>query len=213
MAAAVPNNLRQLRRQSGMTKNQIAERAQISVNQYSKLENATRPLRLEYMLALSQAFGVSLDQIFSPAKQVRAVGTISGDGRVRRYAVEGGDEQLPFVPTPPEVTEATTALVVKGPAMGSYASNGSIAYFNDVFVSCDDCIGDLCLIRFDADAPAERIGRIFQATMRGRYDVVLPSGSVQRNARVSSCAPIEWIKPTRIRDTTKLLRRKLLLNE
>jgi DNA-binding XRE family transcriptional regulator len=72
----IPNRLKELRKASGLTVQEIADAAHITVNHYRKLEDSVVPLRLEYMTAFADIFRIGLEEILRKTKP-------SSEGSVR----------------------------------------------------------------------------------------------------------------------------------
>jgi transcriptional regulator with XRE-family HTH domain len=186
------NNLRNLRKQSGRTKADIAAAAGLTISQYSKLEDRERPLRLEYILALAKAHGVAVNTIIAPGLGVSLIGTIHGDGLVKLNGGLGGQHEPPaIVPAPPEGAAASVALQVKGNAMATLAADGWYVHYNPAPQPADEAIGQLCVVDLAGEL---RIRRLYRGREYGKFDLVSPANAVESNVPVTAAHPITWIR-------------------
>ena len=60
-------NIRRLRRQKGMTQEQLAEKADVGQKQISKIESGRVHAKLSTYLRIANAFGVSIDHFLADA--------------------------------------------------------------------------------------------------------------------------------------------------
>lgn len=194
------NNLKALRKASGRTRADIAAEAHISLGLYAKLEDRTRPLRVEYIQALAKVFHTTPNEIISRA-EIPEVGVIRGDGCVVLYANSQVDEATPDaphegrkVPTPPDgLTASRVALRVEGCAMGSFAPEGALIYYEDAECSPEDCLGRRAVVWSDGD-DQPRIRTLFRGRAFGKYDALTPANVIEHDQTIRRACKLTWTK-------------------
>lgn len=194
----IPNRLKELRKASGLTVQEIADAAHITVNHYRKLEDSVVPIRIEYMTALAEIFRIGLEEILEPRYQVPVLGFVVGDGQVEELP-EPDRYKYP-VPTSPEATEATVALIVRGNAMGHLAHAGWILYFEDVALySLTACYGLLCVVETRASSKKGRktglrVRHVLKGDKPDRYNLISPGRKVEQDKIIKRCSPVGWMR-------------------
>jgi len=188
---APPNALRRYRQAASLTLEQVAEKAGLSVSQVSRIERGEREPSLSNLHAFARILKLPIAALVASVP-VFVVGQVEAGAGVVRYGADHGP--LDEAERPPEATEHTVALVVKGEALAGTVDDGWLIYFNDVRAApSDDMLGQLCVIGM-ADGRT-LVKRLNQGRERGRFDLYANNSKPLLDQEVAWAGKVTWIKP------------------
>lgn len=171
----------------------FGERFGVSQTTVSRWEDGAEP-RLEHWTAmetLALARGFKLP--YTSSKRMAKLRGFVGAGAT---IIPFGDGQGPFgeVEMPPDGTDATVAVEVRGDSMGAEAANGSTIYYDDRREPpTEDLFGRLCVIGL-ADERV-MVKRLVRGRKPGHYDLYSTNGEPLLDQPVIWAARVTWIKP------------------
>lgn len=144
---------------------------------------------VDRLRAISEFLRIPLSALVAP-ELVPLVGFVRAGGEEITYA----DGQGPFdmVPSPPEASDSTVAVVVRGGSMAGRAGEGDLVYFDRrERAPTDDMIGRLCVVGLTD-------GRVVVKTLHrsnGSWLLLSTSADPLIVDGVAWAAPVAWIKP------------------
>lgn len=160
------NPLKRLRLARGLSQEELADEAGISVSQVSRYESDTRDMRLKDAKAFSRVLGVPIAAI-AEKPLVPLVGYVGAGSEMSFFAEAHSPDE--FVRMPPTGTGDTVAVEIRGDSLGS-AFVGWCAYYEERREPpTDDLLGSLCVVGLRDGRVL--IKKIVQARQRGRYDL------------------------------------------
>lgn len=144
---------------------------------------------IERLKAISDFLQVPFSTLVAPGL-VPLVGFVRAGADEVNYA----DGQGPFdlVPAPPETTDETVAVVVRGGSMAGRADEGDLVYFDRrERAPTDDMIGRLCVIGLmDGRVVVKKLHR-----SNSSWLLISTSADPLIVDSVAWAAPVAWIKP------------------
>lgn len=182
--------LKALREGLGISQEELADAAKISVSQVSRIETGKRQMRLRDALAFSKVMKVPLSAI-AETPLVPLVGYVGAGSEMAYFA--DADNPGEFVRMPANGTETTVAVEIRGDSLGS-AFTGWCAYYEARREPpTDDLLNHLCVV-------ALRDGRVLvkkivQGRQRGRYDLWSPNADPLLDQEVEWAARVTALMP------------------
>lgn len=195
----IADRLRWARRRQGFeTATDAAKARGWTVSTYLGHENGDRNPSRKLAQKYAKAFRVRWEWLLEGQGAAQAadapvpiVGHVGAGG-----LVEFSTEQQPLdeAPRPPEATQFTVALIVRGDSMPGVAEDGFVVYYDERREGVtDDFIGSLCVCWL-ADGRT-LIKRIFRGREPGLFDLVSTAYEPIRDAHITHSAKVTWIKP------------------
>lgn len=186
------NQLRQLRDKKGLKVGQAAELFGMSLSGYQKIERGERRLSSAMIEKACSVYGVAESEVMGTLNAVSLVGFVGAGNAAHYYG--NGDNPNEDVDRPPQSTESTVAVQVKGDSMYPLADDGDLIYFDEVRTPpTEDQFGKLCVVGLSDDRIL--IKRMVQAREPGRFDLLSLNASPMLNVHIAWSARVKWIKP------------------
>lgn len=139
-----PNAIRRYREAKNWSLEELAEHAGVSVSQVSRIERGQREPTVANMKAFARALGVSVNTLIESG-QVLVVGYVGAGAQAVYYSDAQGP--LEKVERPPESTEQTVAVIVRGDSMTGIADDGWVLYYDEQRTPpTSDLLGKLCIV-------------------------------------------------------------------
>jgi transcriptional regulator with XRE-family HTH domain len=186
-----PNTIRHHRLARDLTLEELAERAGLSVSQVSRIERGKRQPTLRDLHSFARALRIPVAALVEQSP-VNIVGYVGAGGEAVFY--DHGQGPFEEVQRPPEASDRTVAVLVRGDSMSGTADDGWILYFDDVREPpADDLLGSLCVVGLsDGRILCKRLhrGRII-----GKFDLFSTNASPMLDQDVAWAAKVTWIKP------------------
>jgi transcriptional regulator with XRE-family HTH domain len=189
--------LRKLRRASGLTQHEVAERIGITQRKYQSYEAGEYEMRPDVIISLARLFKVDVGAIMGVLPdRVPIVGRVVNDGCI---AWKTPDEAPEFAPVPPEVSMATKALRVVHNGAAGLAPDKWLIYYDDVRVIPDTHLSHHVVV-FPPENNLEHlaeacVGRLFRGETWGKFDFVTCGGTLFRNTVIKEVCPVTFLKP------------------
>lgn len=184
------NPLKRLRSDRGLSQEDLAAEVGISVSQISRYESGKRDMRLKEAVALARYLKVPIAAI-AEMPVVPLVGFVGAGSEMAYFADAHSPDE--FVKMPPNGTEDTVAVEIRGDSLGS-AFVGWCAYYDERREPpTDDLLGELCVVGLHDGRVL--VKKIVQGRQRGRYDLWSPNAeplldeAVEWAARVTALLP------------------------
>lgn len=184
------NPLKRLRLQKNMTQEDLAEAAGLSVSQISRYESNERDMRLKDAKVFSRVLSVPIAAI-AEMPTVPLVGFVGAGSEMAYFADAHNPDE--YVRMPPNGTEVTVAVEIRGDSLGS-AFVGWCAYYDERREPpTDDLLGAMCVVGLRDGRVL--VKKIVQGRQRGRYDLWSPNAEplldevVEWAARVTALLP------------------------
>ncbi len=186
------NHLRALREKANLSQDALAARMGTTRSQYVKLERGERRLTEKWIERAAAALGV-------PPGRIIDVGTVPlagfvGAGAELFYFQHADGNHLDEVEAPPQASDNTVAVQVKGDSMRGIADEGYVLYYdNRQQPVTDDLLDHLCVVGL----PDGRM--MVKKLQRGRYPGLFHLYSSNSDPifdqPVDWAAKVTWIRP------------------
>jgi transcriptional regulator with XRE-family HTH domain len=160
------NALKALRTKAGLSQEKLAEEAGISVSQVSRFETNDRDMRLKDAQAFSRVLQVPIAAI-AEKPLVPLVGYVGAGSEMAFFAEAHSPDE--FVKMPPNGTEETVAVEIRGDSLGSSFSGWCAYYDERREPPTEDLLGALCVIGLRDGRVL--VKKIVQGRQRGHYDL------------------------------------------
>lgn len=184
------NPLKRLRIEKKMSQEELADAAGISVSQVSRYESDERDMRLKDAKAFSRVLSVPIAAI-AEKPVVPLVGYVGAGSEMAYFAEAHSPDE--YVRMPPNGTEATVAVEIRGDSLGS-AFVGWCAYYDERREPpTDDLLGQLCVVGLHDGRVL--VKKIVQGRQRGRYDLWSPNAEPLLDAVVEWAARVTALLP------------------
>lgn len=188
------NNLRYLRKKAGLSQTKFASMLGTTRGTYVKIERGDRGLGEKWIDRVARALNIDPSEVVMERRMVPLVGYVGAGAAV--YPIEGseGDLQLSEAALPPESTENTVAVIVRGDSMTGLADDGSLIYYDERYdAPTEEMIGRPCVV-WTGDGRV-LIKRLFRGKERGLWDLQSTNGHVEVNVLLKYAARVTWIRP------------------
>jgi transcriptional regulator with XRE-family HTH domain len=189
------NNLSALRKKAGLSQDELAERMGTTRNQLAKLEGGARRLSDVWIDRAAKALGVDAGQLVTASAQgVPIVGDVGAGGLVSYSGEPQG--ALDMASRPPDASEATVAVNVKGDSMPGVAEDGWLIYYDERVAGIPaEWIGQICVVWL-SDGDRVYVKRVYRGKDPGTFDLISTgSNAPMRDEEVDWSAKVTWIKP------------------
>ncbi|MBY0355686.1 MAG: XRE family transcriptional regulator [Rickettsiales bacterium] len=188
------NNIRQYIDKSGMTVQQVADKAGTSRGQIYNLMKGERGLDFEWMKRLAVAFECEPEDLISSRKFIPLVGYVGAGQEIHAIDDHAKGAGLDEVDVPPGSGPNTVAVRVKGDSMQPAMQEGWLLYYsNRVEGGCEDLIGSLCVMKV-LDGPT-LVKNLRKGYAKGCFNLHSYNAEVIEDVRLEWCAKVEFIKP------------------
>lgn len=158
--------LKLLRKAANVSQEDVAEELGISSSQVSRYESDERDLKLSELKKLSKFLKVPIAAI-AERPTVPIVGVVGAGSEMAFFAE--GQPLNEFAQMPPEGTDKTVAVEIRGDSLGS-ALNGWVAYYDERRdPPTDDLMGTLCVVGLEDGRVL--IKKLVHGRRRGSYDL------------------------------------------
>jgi transcriptional regulator with XRE-family HTH domain len=184
------NRLKRYRLRAGLSQAQLAKAAGTSQPQIRRLESDQRELTLLWAEKLAQPLNISPFHLLFDAPMCQIVGYV-GAGAVAHLFSDG---QGPFgeAPLPPNGTNKTVAVEIRGDSLGAVFNNWYAYYDNIQQPPAEDLLGHLCVVAI-ADGRVV-IKKLERGTSNGRFNLGSDSEPIY-NAEVLWAARVKALMP------------------
>jgi transcriptional regulator with XRE-family HTH domain len=176
-----------------LTQEDFARRLNVSQATASRWERNAEPTieNWEALMALAQETGYSLpDSSILPG--VPLIGFVGAATEINLFG--NGQGPFDYVEMPPNATENTVAVEVRGDSMSGSADDRYLLYYNNVQEPPTEALlGKLCVIALSDDRML--VKKLQRGRLAGRFDLYSTIGAPMLDQQVLWAAQIEWIRP------------------
>ncbi len=204
--ANMKNRIKEIRREAGMTQDEVAAALGKTKGQISKLENGHTEITGSWLSALAKLFGRKPEEfIAQEIYKVPVLGYVGAGGEIfpfddmplmnplmlrERERVETNCE---FVEAPPGVYPSGIACVkVKGHSQHPVYKDGEYLFYKTTPGVTQNCIGEDCIVALDNGKVMVKILR--KSSNYGLFDLDSYNEPTIKDVTVVWAAPIEWRK-------------------
>lgn len=186
-----PNAIRRFRKAASLSLEELADLAGLSASQVSRIERGEREATLTDLRNFAKVLKVPVAALVADAP-VLVVGYV-GAGAAAVF-FQDGQGALEEVERPPEASDHTVAVVVRGESMAGTAEDGWLLYYDDVRTPpSEDLFGRLCVVGLIDGRVI--VKRLQPGRSRGRYDLYSSTAKPLLDQEVEWAALVTWIKP------------------
>lgn len=195
----IGDRLKWARRRQGYEKPTDAAKARgWTISTYLGHENGDRNPSRATAQKYAKAFKIRWEWLLegqgAPALASTTVPVIGYVGAGGLVEFNQDQQALDEAPRPPEATQFTVALIVRGDSMPGVADEGSIVYYEERREGVtDDFIGSICVCWLDDGRTL--VKRVYRGREHGRFDLISTAYEPIRDALVTHSAKVTWIKP------------------
>lgn len=167
----------------------------ISRGAFIKLERGERRLNEDSIDQAARAFAVDAAEIIKDVADVAIIGLVGADATGSKITFVNSGE-LGRAAMPPNGSEKTVAVEVRGNSMRGIADDGYIIYYEDVRSPLtDDMLGELCVLWLTDGRVL--IKKPFHSRSPGLFDLESANGPTMREQQVETGAFVTAIIPRR----------------
>lgn len=184
------NRVREIREQRGLTLEQLAEKAEISVSQISKIENNKRGWSVASLGKLADALGVKVADLLDTRdvwQQVPVFGCV-GEGGYVNPCEKGKVKRTK--PRAPLAFGELLALSVSSDSLYPRYNRGETIFCSRAPFDPEECVEKECLIYLEDGVGLIRF--IQCGTTKGVYNLFSHNQVPQLNVPIVSCRPIVY---------------------
>lgn len=187
------NRIKEVRDQKGLTLEQVADAAGISAGYLSRMETGGRNVSLKNLAKLSKALGIQdRDLVSADRSEVPLVGMVSaGTDAVTVF----GEGQGPFemVTAPPDATDKTVAVELRGTSMGKLLDKW-LAFYDDRRDPPDErTINEVCICGLEDGRVV--IKKLMKGSSKGLWHLESQTDPTLFDAKVSWAAKVIQLRP------------------
>jgi len=212
-----PNRIREIRKEQGLTIEDLAEMTDLSVSYVGRLENGERNLSVKNLNLFADALSVSSHELLPEAESSSIKNVVAVMGRIGAGAeIMPDEEQIPAeglyeVETPFPLPEDAIAFEVHGESMWPRYDDGDIIICWRQGVVADEVLGWEAAVK--TSVGNRYLKRVLRGAETGTYDLESHNAPPIRGVRLEWVAAIQsvirsgqWRKLTPA-DRQKLVRR------
>ncbi|MFK4824816.1 XRE family transcriptional regulator [Paenochrobactrum sp. BZR 588] len=189
------NRIREIRDQQGLTIEELAERADISVSYMSRLENGQRNLSLKNMNVIAHALGVSAQDLLLETENrnnvVRVMGKIGAGAEISPEEEQIPPEGLYEIETPFPLPDDAIAFEVVGDSMWPRYDPGDIIICYKQGVSPAEVIGWEAAVKTSDEK--RYLKRILKGGTSNHYDLESHNAPPIRNVGIVWAAAVQSV--------------------
>jgi transcriptional regulator with XRE-family HTH domain len=191
------DRLRDARKRSGLSVDQVAQRAGYSPSGVRAIENGQNGLRADAAEKFAPVLGVSAAWLLTGSGSgdvqpyVAVIGYVGADSE-GAVIFSTGQASGDLVPLPPGGGSESRALVVRGFSGGEWAPDGSIVYFEDQrHPPTPDMIGYPCIVEL-ADGRV-LLKRLLKGSAPGLFDLESRVGPTLSDVQLKWAAEVTYV--------------------
>lgn len=185
------NRLRQLRKASGLTLEQLAESAGTSAQQISRLEKSERRLTADWLARLAPALKVTPRDLLATAS-LPVIGYVGAGATIYPFDDHAPGAGLDDIEIPPGIDpEKAVALFVRGDSMVPAYYDGDVLIYEDRSEEPLALVGRECVVKL-ADGRTY-IKRIARGSSPGFWTLRSYNASDIEDVVIEWAARVKWI--------------------
>lgn len=215
-----PNRIREIRKNAGLSMEQLASRVNTSRGQIYQLEKGLRKLSQDWMIRLAEALycrpeefivyesdsKIPVIAILGDKSEVVAVNnkvSLMLSASLREPHFDKDSVHCDLVDAPPGLyPSGLVAIRVKGDAWEPYIREDEILFYERKAQSIANCVNERCVV---ALADGRVLFKVLKkGTQYGRYHLLSPNSPIMEDVQVSWCAIVTEIS-SRDRVRSRLL--------
>jgi DNA-binding XRE family transcriptional regulator len=183
--------LTKLRKAARLSQSQLAELVGTSQPQIQRLEKGTRGLSKDWATRIAPHLGAMPADLMFGDRTVALVGHVGAGSEAHYYA--DGDAGLGRAKMPPNGSESTVAVRVRGDSLGAPFDGWVIYYDNRRDPPTDDLLGELCVVGLPSGQVL--VKKLMRGRVAGHYDLWPVVGAPQTDQLVEWAAKVTNMSP------------------